>query len=100
MVRKVKSIAVISIIAFLAWTISVYDFIMFGSLLPVIQKYFGYTATQAGLLATLVAIATLITAFTVGPIIDRFGRVKAIAITTGAVALSSFFTGLAGRKVY
>jgi MFS family permease len=96
MVRKVKSIAVISIIAFLAWTISVYDFIMFGSLLPVIQKYFGYTATQAGLLATLVAIATLITAFTVGPIIDRFGRVKAIAITTGAVALSSFFTGLAG----
>jgi len=99
MARKFKSITIISIIAFFAWTISVYDYIMFGNLLPVIQKYFGWTDTQAGLLATLVAVGTLFVSFTVGPIIDRLGRVKAIVITTGAVALSSLLTGLAGFMI-
>jgi MFS family permease len=93
-VKKTKSTLWISFIAFWAWTISVYDYILFGNLLPVIQNYYGWSSAEIGLLGTLVALATLLPAFTVGPILDRLGRVKGIAITTGAVALSSFLSGL------
>ncbi|BBD73621.1 MFS transporter [Sulfodiicoccus acidiphilus] len=96
---KIKSIVGISVIAFLAWTISVYDYILFGNMLPVMQSYFHWTDTQSSLLATLVSIGILLVSFTVGPMIDRFGRVKAIAITTAGVAISSLLTGIAGLLV-
>jgi len=89
-----KTVIIASIIAFFAWALSVYDYIMFGNLLPVIQHYYGWTDVQVSLLATLVSIGTLITSLTVGPIVDYLGRVKGIMATTGGAALSSFLTGI------
>ena len=78
-----------AVVALLAWTFAVYDLITFGNLLPVIQQEFGWSNATASYVATLVGLASLVVALSVGPVIDRLGRRFALMLTTGGAAVSS-----------
>ncbi|ABG05654.1 major facilitator superfamily MFS_1 [Rubrobacter xylanophilus DSM 9941] len=83
-----------SIVAFLAWVVCVYDFIMFGTLLPKIAEDFGWATATSTAIATLVSIGTMVVALGVGPLIDYLGRKRALIVTTAGTGLSSLLTGL------
>jgi hypothetical protein len=55
-VIKRSDVQYASIVAFCAWVFSVYDFIMFGVMLPVIAEAFGWTTDFAVLMNTLVTV--------------------------------------------
>src|SRR5215218_11346125 len=82
-----------SVVAFLAWVVCVYDYIMFGTLLPVMAGDFGWSPATSTAIATAVAIGTFFVAILVGPLIDYLGRKKALMITTAGTAISSGLTG-------
>ncbi|WP_029112086.1 MFS transporter [Mycobacterium sp. URHB0044] len=79
-------------IAFLAWTIAVYDFILFGTLLPRISESFGWSTSHALLVSTLVSVGTAIVVLGVGPVVDRLGRRKGMIISVAGTAASSAAT--------
>jgi MFS family permease len=83
-----------SIIAFLAWVVCVYDYIMFGTLLPRMAEDFGWATATSTAVATLVAVGTFFVAILVGPLIDYAGRKRSLIITTAGTGLSSLLTGL------
>jgi MFS family permease len=83
-----------SVIAFLAWVVCVYDYIMFGTLLPKMAGDFGWSPATSTAIATLVSVGTLIVAILVGPMIDYLGRKRALIITTAGTAVSSALTGI------
>jgi MFS family permease len=83
-----------SIIAFLAWVVCVYDYIMFGTLLPRMADDFGWATATSTAVATLVAVGTFFVAILVGPLIDYAGRKRSLIITTAGTGLSSLLTGL------
>jgi MFS family permease len=89
-----------SIVAFLAWTLSVYDYILFGTLLPLIAKDFGWSVAQSTLIATWVSVGTLVTSFLVGPLTDYLGRRMALIFTTAAAAVSSGLAALTFHPIY
>jgi MFS family permease len=63
-----------TVVAFFAWVFAVYDFILFGTLLPEIGKHYGWDAPTQAEIATFVAIGTAVIAFAIGPLLDRLGR--------------------------
>ncbi|WOQ16472.1 MFS transporter [Raineyella sp. W15-4] len=81
-------------LAFFAWTLAVYDFILFGTLLPRIKESFGWSETTALLANTLVSIGVFIVVILVGLVVDRIGRRRGMMITVGGAAASSFLTGI------
>jgi MFS family permease len=83
-----------SVIAFLAWVVCVYDYIMFGTLLPKMAADFGWATATSTAVATVVAIGTMVVALLVGPMIDYVGRKRSLIITTAGTAISSGLTGL------
>jgi MFS family permease len=83
--------------AFLAWVFAVYDFILFGTLLPEIGAHYGWSEAQQAEIATYVAIGTAVVAFLVGPIVDRFGRRAGMITTVAGAALCSGLTAAAGN---
>ena len=83
-----------SIIAFLAWVVCVYDYIMFGTLLPKMADDFGWATATSTAIATIVSIGTFFVAILVGPMIDYVGRKRSLIITTAGTGLSSLLTGL------
>jgi MFS family permease len=83
-----------SVIAFLAWVVCVYDYIMFGTLLPKMADDFGWATATSTTIATAVAIGTFFVAILVGPMIDYLGRKRSLIITTAGTAISSGLTGL------
>jgi MFS family permease len=89
-----------SIVAFFAWMFSVYDFILFGTLLPLIAQDFHWSTELSTGVATLVALGTFLVSLTVGPITDYFGRRNALVITVGGAALSSGLTALTPAAWY
>src|SRR5919201_2884253 len=78
-----------SVVAFFAWVFSVYDFIMFGVMLPVIADAFGWTTDFAVAVNTWILVGSVFVALSVGPITDYFGRRNALTIVTAGAALSS-----------
>ena len=90
--RKDTNIA--TILALLAWTIAVFDYGLFGTLLPAMQESFGWTATESYAINTWVAVGTAIVAFGIGPVIDRLGRRKGMMITVGGTAIVSGLTAI------
>ncbi|GAA1079765.1 MFS transporter [Tsukamurella strandjordii] len=82
-------------IAFFAWTIAVYDFILFGTLLPRIEASFGWSTSYALLISTFVSIGTAIVVLLVGPMVDKLGRRKGMIISVGGTAASSLATAAA-----
>lgn len=89
-----------SIVAFLAWMLSVYDYILFGTLLPLIAKDFGWSTGFSTFVATWVSVGTFLVAFTVGPMTDYLGRRAALVLTTAGAALSSGLAALTFSPIY
>src|SRR5215212_6423033 len=83
-----------SVIAFLAWVVCVYDYIMFGTLLPRMADDFGWATATSTAVATLVAVGTFFVAILVGPLIDYAGRKRSLVITTAGTGWSSLLAGL------
>lgn len=79
-------------IAFIAWTIAVYDFILFGTLLPRIAESFNWSTSHALLVSTLVSVGTAIVVLLVGPMVDKLGRRRGMIISVGGTAASSAAT--------
>jgi MFS family permease len=94
------SIIYASIVAFIAWTLSVYDFILFGILLPIIAKDFGWSTEFSTFVATWVSVGTFVVALAVGPIVDYLGRRTALVLTTSGAALSSGLAALTFSPIY
>lgn len=83
-------------IAFFAWVFAVYDFILFGTLLPKIGQNFGWSEATQIELATWVAIGTAVVAIFVGPFVDRMGRRAGVIFTVGGAAICSTLTAAIG----
>jgi len=86
-----------TVIAFLAWTFAVYDFILFGMLLPEIGKSLHLDGAGQARLATFVALGGVVVALCVGPVVDKFGRRFGMVFTVGGAGVASALTALAGR---
>ncbi|MGY4646822.1 MFS transporter [Mycobacterium sp. URHB0021] len=89
-----------TIIAFFAWLFAVFDFIMFGTLLPQIAASFGWDKATASLVSTLVSVATAVIALAVGPITDRIGRRKGMILTVSGTAVASALSSLTPSAAY
>ncbi|WP_413100643.1 MFS transporter [Streptomyces sp. Inha503] len=76
-------------IAFFAWVFAVYDYILFGTLLPEISDRFGWSEERAALVSTLISAGTAIVVLGVGPLVDRLGRRKGMILTVSGTALAS-----------
>jgi MFS family permease len=85
-----------TIVAFFAWVFAVYDFILFGTLLPEIGKHYGWDAATQAEIATYVAIGTAVIAFAIGPVLDRAGRKAGLLWTVAGAALCSGLTVVGG----
>jgi MFS family permease len=83
-------------ICFFAWTFAVYDFVLFGNLLPTLSKTLNWGSGQSTAVNTWVTAGTALVAFAVGPIVDRLGRRKGIIIAVIGAALASGLTAVAG----
>lgn len=83
-------------ICFFAWTFAVYDFVLFGNLLPVLAEDLGWSPSYSTGINTWVTAGTALVAFGVGPVVDRVGRRKGILIAVIGAALASGLTAVAG----
>lgn len=83
-----------TVLALLAWTIAVFDYGLFGTLLPAMQESFGWSASEAYAINTWIAVGTAVVCFGIGPIIDRLGRRKGMMTTIGGTAVVSTLTAV------
>lgn len=86
-------------VCFFAWVFAVYDFILFGTLLPRIGEHFHWNAGTQASINTWVTLGTAIVAFGIGPIVDRMGRRKGIIVAVAGAALCSGLTAVAGWAI-
>lgn len=89
-----KDINFASWLAFFAWVFAVYDFILFGTLLPVIGGKFNWSEAEQASIATMVAVGGAIVAFAIGPIVDKVGRRKGIIYTMAGTAVAGALTAV------
>jgi MFS family permease len=94
-----RTLLAVSLVCFFAWVFSVYDYTLFGTLLPVIAEDFGWSAAFAAGINTWVTVGVFVVSLFVGAILDRFGRKRALIITVIGAAISSGLTGLAGGAI-
>lgn len=90
-----KTITSVSVVCFIAWVSSVYDYTLFGTLLPVIAEDFGWSTADMAAINTYVTIGVFIVSLAVGTILDKLGRRRALMLLMLGGALASGFTGLA-----
>ncbi|MFJ2813259.1 MFS transporter [Streptomyces sp. NPDC091279] len=83
-----------TVIAFLAWLFAVYDYILFGTLLPEMSQHFGWDTATASMVSTLISVGTAVVALCVGPVVDRIGRRKGMILTVSGTALASAATAI------
>lgn len=83
-------------IAFFAWVFAVYDFILFGTLLPKIGEDLGWDTIEQAKIATYIAIGGAIVTFIIGPVVDKLGRKSGIIITVLLSSLCAFLTAFGG----
>ncbi|PAU78266.1 MFS transporter [Halomonas salipaludis] len=93
---KAKSIRFATWIAFLAWVSAVYDFILFGTLLPELGRHYGWSEAEQAGLATWVAVGTAVVAISIGPLVDRLGRRAGIIFTVTGAGICSLLTAFGG----
>jgi len=89
-----KDVVYATWIAFFAWVFAVYDFILFGTLLPVMGASFNWNEVEQAHIATWVAAGGAVVAFAIGPIVDKIGRRGGIILTIGGAALCSALTAI------
>ena len=83
-------------IAFFAWVFAVYDFVLFGTLLPELGADFGWSPVQQAAVATWIATGTAVVALGIGPLVDKLGRRSGIMFTVGGAAICSALTAIGG----
>ena len=84
-----RDVRIATWICFFAWTFAVYDFVLFGNLLPVLAKELGWASSQSTEVNTWVTAGTALVAFAVGPLVDKVGRRKGILVAVIGAALAS-----------
>lgn len=94
-----RDVRIATWICFFAWTFAVYDFVLFGNLLPVLATELGWAPAQSTAVNTWVTAGTALVAFAVGPLVDRIGRRKGILISVIGAAIASLLTAVAGWAV-
>jgi MFS family permease len=90
-----KQIGYASLVCFIAWVASVYDYTLFGTLLPVIAEDFGWSAAKATAINTYATIGVFLVSLVVGFLIDRYGRKKTLIMLVIGGAVSSGLSGVA-----
>jgi MFS family permease len=94
-----RDVRIATWICFFAWTFAVYDFVLFGNLLPKIAADLGWAAATSTAVNTWVTVGTALVAFAVGPLTDKLGRRKGIVIAVVGAATASLLTAVAGWVV-
>ena len=89
------TITKVSIVCFIAWVASVYDYTLFGTLLPVIAEDFGWSTAEMAAVNTYATIGVFVVSLSIGVILDRLGRKRALILLMIGGAVASGFTGLA-----
>ncbi|PRY08949.1 MFS transporter [Kineococcus rhizosphaerae] len=87
-------------LALLAWIFAVYDYIMFGTLLPEIRTEYGWSEGTATGIATAISVGTMVVVLGVGPLVDKIGRRRGMMVTVGGTALASGLTALTMNPAY
>ncbi|MFJ4208038.1 MFS transporter [Paenarthrobacter sp. NPDC089675] len=97
-VQKVtlRDVKIATWICFFAWTFAVYDFVLFGNLLPVLAAELGWAPADATNINTWITVGTALVAFGIGPIVDKIGRRKGIVLAVIGAAVASLLTAAAG----
>lgn len=95
-----KTLTYSSIVAFLAWAFAVYDYTLFGTLLPVMADGLGWSTATSTAVTTLVGVGVFAAAMSVGPMLDYLGRKTSLILVTVGAALSSGLTALSFSAVY
>nr|WP_198981903.1 MFS transporter [Herbaspirillum sp. ASV7] len=72
-----------------------YDLFIYGAVLPVLMKEWGLSPVQAGALGSYALFGMMFGAFIFGPLADRIGRKKGVAISFILFSLSTFVSGFA-----
>lgn len=91
-----KDVKIATWVCFFAWTFAVYDFVLFGNLLPQLAADLGWSSSQSTGINTWVTAGTALVAVVIGPIVDRVGRRKGIVLAVAGAALASLLTAVAG----
>src|SRR3954470_8228873 len=91
-----KQIRFATVMAFLAWAFAVYDFILFGTLLPEIGNDLGLDEAGQATLVTWISIGAVLLGLLAGPVVDKFGRKAGVGFTTAGAGIASALTALAG----
>jgi MFS family permease len=95
----VRDVRIATWICFFAWTFAVYDFVLFGNLLPELAADLGWSSAHSTGINTWVTAGTALVAFAAGPLVDRVGRRRGIVIAVVGAAVASALTALAGWVV-
>lgn len=90
-----RQIKFATVLAFFAWAFAVYDFILFGILLPEIGRDLGLDTAEQAELVTWMAIGAVLLGLLAGPVVDKFGRKAGVAFTTAGAGIASALTALA-----
>ncbi len=72
-----------------------YDLFIFGVVLPAIMKEWSLTPLQAGALGSYALFGMMFGAFIFGPLADKIGRKKGIAICFLLFSIATFLSGFA-----
>ncbi|MBF5006748.1 MFS transporter [Diaphorobacter caeni] len=72
-----------------------YDLFIYGAVLPVLMKEWGLTPVQAGALGSYALFGMMFGAFIFGPLADRIGRKKGVAISFVLFSIATFLSGFA-----
>ncbi|MGV9803260.1 MFS transporter [Mycobacterium sp. NPDC003449] len=90
-----RSLVYVCTICALAWIMSVYDFTLFGTLLPAISEDFGWTPAEATTINTICQVGIFLVSLIPGFLIDRVGRKRSLIIMMVGGALVAGLTGAA-----
>lgn len=91
-----RQIKFATILAFLAWAFAVYDFILFGTLLPELGKELGLNEAEQATMITWMSVGAVGMGLIAGPVVDKFGRKAGLAFTTAGAGIASALTALGG----
>lgn len=72
-----------------------YDLFIYGAVLPVLMKQWSLTPVQAGALGSYALFGMMFGAFVFGPLADRVGRKKGVAVSFVLFSIATFFSGFA-----
>lgn len=72
-----------------------YDLFIYGVVLPTLMQQWHLTPVQAGALGSYALFGMMFGAFIFGPLADRIGRKKGIAISFVLFSVATFFSGFA-----